>query len=105
MRPSWAAPRRICFATGPESPLAMACDPAHGNVHRRVVFAIERRGAGMLGVKFGAGFEEADAAVPAEDAIVIAGGSDFFGFGEAAQGIFDERKKNVRGAARLELGF
>jgi hypothetical protein len=83
----------------------MACDPAHRNVRRWIVFTIERRGAGVFGVKFGTGFEEADAAVPPEDAVVIAGGADFFGFGEAAQGFFDERKKNVRGAARMELGF
>ena len=59
----------------------------------------------MDGVEFGAGFEEADAAIPAEDAVVIAGGTDFFGFGEAAQGFFDEREQNVGGAAGMELGF
>src|SRR5579859_1012039 len=59
----------------------------------------------MHGVEFGAGLEKADAAVPAEDAVVIAGGTDFFGFGERAQGFFDERKKNVGGTAGVELGF
>ncbi len=51
------------------------------------------------------GFEEADAAVPAEDAVVVADGTDFFGFGEIVEGFFDERKKYVGGAAGAELGF
>ena len=45
------------------------------------------------------GFEEADAAVPAEDAVVVADGADFLGFGEIVKGFFDERKKDVGGAA------
>src|SRR5207344_2741223 len=69
------------------------------------VFAVEGRGAGMFGVKFGAGLEEADAAVPAEDAVVIAGGTDFFGFGETTQGFFDERQQNMCGAACMKLGL
>src|SRR6266478_8216096 len=56
-------------------------------------------------MKLGAAFEEADAAVPAEDAVVVAGGANFLGFGEAAQGFFDERKKNVRGVPGAKLGF
>src|SRR5436190_9762172 len=51
------------------------------------------------------GFEEADAAVPAEDAVVIADGADFFGFGETLQGFFDEGKQDVGGAAGTELGL
>jgi hypothetical protein len=78
---------------------------AEGNVGGGSVFAVEGGGAGVDGVKFGAGLEEADAAVPAKDAVVIAGGADFFGFGEAAQGFFDERKKNVGRTAGVKLGF
>jgi hypothetical protein len=78
---------------------------AEGNVDGRSVFAIEGGGAGVDGVKFGAGLEEADAAVPAENAVVIPGGADFFGFGEAAQSFFNERKKNVGRTAGLKLGF
>jgi hypothetical protein len=59
----------------------------------------------MHGVEFGAGFEEADAAVPAEDAVVVAGGADFFGFGEMVEGFLDERKKDVGGAAGVKLSF
>jgi len=59
----------------------------------------------VLGVEFGMGFEEADAAVPAEDAVVVANGADFFGFGETVEGFFDEGKKNVGGASSKELGF
>jgi len=61
--------------------------------------------AGMLGVELGVAFEEADAAVPAEDAVVVANGADFFGLGETLEGFFDERKKNVGGASGAELGF
>jgi len=59
----------------------------------------------MLGVELGMGFEEADATVPAEDAVVIADGTDFFGFGEILEGFFDEGKKDVGGAAGAELGL
>ena len=61
--------------------------------------------AWVLGVEFGMGFEEADAAVPAEDAVVVADWADFFGFGETVEGFFDEGKKNVGGATGAELGF
>ena len=61
--------------------------------------------AWVLGVEFGMGFEEADAAVPAENAVVVADGADFFGFGETVEGFFDEGKKNVGGASSKELGF
>lgn len=71
----------------------------------RSVFVFEGFGAGMDGVEFGTGLEEADAAVPAEDAVVIAGGADFFGFGEATEGFFDEGKKDVGGATRMQLSF
>jgi hypothetical protein len=78
---------------------------ARGNVDGRSVFAFEFSGTWMDGVKFGTGLEEANTTVPAEDAVVIACGTDFFGFGEAAQGFFDERKKNVGGTAGVKLGF
>jgi hypothetical protein len=59
----------------------------------------------MLGVEFGMALEEADAAVPAEDAVVVADGADFFGFGKTVKGFFDEGKKNVGGASGAELGL
>ena len=59
----------------------------------------------MLGVELGMGFEEADAAVPAEDAVVVTDGADFFGFGEILEGFFDEGQENVGGASGAELGF
>ena len=37
----------------------------------------------------GRGLQEADAAVPAEDGVVVSGRADFFGFGEAVQGAFE----------------
>jgi hypothetical protein len=78
---------------------------ADGNVDGRSVFALEVGGTRMHGVKFGAGFQEADATVPAEDAVVVAGWADFLGFSEMVEGFFDERKKDVGGATGVELGF
>src|SRR5580704_679616 len=92
-------------AVRPQSRSPGSGGAADGDVDGGSVFAVEGGGAGMFGVKFGAGFEEANAAVPAEDAVVIASGTNFFGFGEATQGFFDERQQNMRGAACMKLGF
>jgi hypothetical protein len=78
---------------------------AGAEVNRWGVGGFEGGWAGVHGVEFGVGLEEADAAVPAEDAVVIADGTDFFGFGEIVESFLDEGKKNVGGAAGAELGF
>ena len=49
--------------------------------------------------------EEADAAVPAEDGIVVAGGANFFGFGEALESAFEEWQKCVGRLAGAKLGL
>ena len=49
--------------------------------------------------------EKADTAVPAEDGIVIAGGTNFFGFAETLEGAFEEREKRVGRLTGAELGF
>jgi len=36
--------------------------------------------------------EKADAAVPAEDGVVVTGGTNFFSFAEALEGAFEERE-------------
>src|SRR3977135_2097765 len=51
------------------------------------------------------GLEYANTAVPAEDAVVVAEGADFFGFGETLQRLFDQREQDVGGAAGAELRF
>ena len=51
------------------------------------------------------GLEKADAAVPAEDGIVVAGGTKFFGFAEALEGAFEEREKRVGRLTAAELRF
>jgi hypothetical protein len=61
----------------------------NGNVDWWSVFALEVGGTRMCGVKFGAGLQEADATVPAEDAVVVAGWADFLGFSEMVEGFFD----------------
>src|SRR5882762_7047335 len=71
-------------------------------------------GRGILGVKgrrpaikmkIGTAFQEPDATVPAENTVVIAGGTDFFRFGKTAHGFFDKRQKDVRGIADEKLGL
>jgi len=49
--------------------------------------------------------EEADAAVPAEDGVVVAGGANFFGFTKTLQGAFEEREKCVWRLAGAKLGL
>lgn len=49
--------------------------------------------------------EEADAAIPAEDGVVVAMGADFFGFAEADESAFEKRKHRVGGLAGVKLGF
>ena len=78
-------------ASGPRAGRLELRLAAERDVCRRRIFAVESRGAGMFDVKFRTGFEQPDAAVPAEDAVVITGGAGFFGFGKAAQGFFDKR--------------
>jgi hypothetical protein len=51
------------------------------------------------------GLQEADAAVPAEDGVVIACWPDFFGFAEVFEGTFEERKKRMRRLSGAELGL
>jgi hypothetical protein len=93
------------LADKPQSRSAEGGAAADWDVDGGSIFALEVGGTRMYGVKFGAGFQEADAAIPAEDAVVIAGGADFFGFGEMVEGFFDKREKDVGGAAGVELGF
>jgi hypothetical protein len=49
--------------------------------------------------------QEADAAVPAEDCVVISRGAYFFGFSEALKRSLKKRKKRVRRLAGGQLGF
>ena len=85
--------------------LTSGAGAASGDIDGGSVFGLEVAGAGLDGVEFGVRLEEANAAVPAEDAVVVAGGADFFGFGKMVEGFFDERKKDMGGAARVKLSF
>ena len=51
------------------------------------------------------GLQKADAAVPSEDGIVVARGTDFFGFAEAVEGAADQGSERVRGLAGMKLGL
>src|SRR5713101_5551555 len=59
----------------------------------------------MRYVEFGMVFEQAHAAVPAQDAVVVSDRADFLRFGKIAKGIFHKRQENVRRAAYPKLRF
>src|SRR5437667_9013292 len=82
----------------------MTAKAARGRADGRGILGVEGRRAAIK-MKIGAAFEEPDATVPAENTVVVAGGADFFRFGEAAHGFFDERQEEVRGIADEELGL
>ena len=82
----------------------MTANTAGGRADGWGILGVKGRRAAIK-MKIGAAFEEPDATVPAENAVVIAGGTDFFRFGKAAHGFFDKRQKDVRGIADEELGL
>src|SRR5713101_8892 len=82
----------------------MTAKAARGRADGRGILGAEGRRAAVK-IKIGATFQEPDATVPAENAVVIANGADFLRFREAAHGFFDKRQKDVRGVADQELGL
>lgn len=82
----------------------MTADAARVRADGRRILSVKGRGAAIK-MKIRAAFEQPDTAIPAENAVVVADGADFFRFGEATHGFFDEREKDVRGIADDELGF
>ena len=70
----------------------------------RRILGVEGRGAAIK-VKIRAAFQEPDTTVPAENAVIVSDGADFFRLGEAAHGFFNQRQKNVRGIADDKLGL
>src|SRR5882724_946468 len=59
--------------------LRLFCAPCG---HRRSIFIFDRQVL-ALRVKIGAALQQADAAVPAQDAVVVSGRAEFFGCGKA----------------------
>src|SRR5882724_1622164 len=90
------------LGTKPSTTSVMTADTASGRANGRGILGVEGHRAAIK-MKIRAAFQEPDATVPAENAVIIAGGADFLRFGEAAHGFFDERQKNVRGIADNEL--
>src|SRR5882672_5178607 len=82
----------------------MATDTARGRADGWGILSVESRRTAVK-IKIGATFQEPDATVPAENAVVIADGADFFRFGKTAHGFFDKRQKDMRGIADQELGL
>lgn len=56
-------------------------------------------------MKIRAALQEPDAAIPAQDAVIIAGRADFLGSGEAAHGFFDVREECAGIIANEKLCF
>src|SRR5438445_402251 len=63
----------------------MTAKAARGRADGRGILGVEGRRAAIK-MKIGAAFEEPDATVPAENTVVVAGGADFFRFGDAGFG-------------------
>src|SRR6267378_6943236 len=82
----------------------MTAKAARGRADGRGILGVKGRRAAIK-MKIGTAFQEPDATVPTENAVIIAGGADFFRFGKAAHGFFDKRQKDVRGVADKELRF
>src|SRR5260370_10858094 len=55
--------------------------------------------------EFGAALQEADAAIPAKDGVVVAGRMDRLGLGKTMQGALHKREQGVWSTAGAKLGF
>src|SRR6266852_1187693 len=75
--------------------LMMTAGAARRRANRRGILGIKGRGRAFE-MKIGAAFQQSNTAVPAKNAIVVAGRTNFFRFRETAHGFFDQRQKNVR---------
>src|SRR4029077_7073068 len=56
-------------------------------------------------LEIGTALQEADAAIPAKNGVVVAGRMDMLGFGKAMHGAFHEWQQSVWSAAGVKLGF
>src|SRR6266478_3091207 len=80
----------------------MTTGAPRGRTDRRGILRVKSRGRAFK-MKIGAALQQSDAAVPAKNAVVVAGGTNFLRFGEAAHGFFDQWQKDVRRVADNEL--
>src|SRR5437773_11156905 len=80
----------------------MAARAARRRVDGRHILGIKGRGS-ALEMKVGPAFQQSDATIPSENAVVIAGRPNLFRIGKAAQGFFKQRQENVRSVADREL--
>ena len=82
----------------------MAAPAARRRVDGRHILGI--KGSGFaLEMKVGPAFQQSDATIPSENAVVIAGRPNFFRFRKAAHGFFNQRQENVRSVADQKLGL
>ena len=80
----------------------MAAGAARGRTDGRHILGVKCRGR-ALEMKIRPALQQADATIPAENAVVIAGRANFFRFGEAAHGFFDQRQKDMRSVPHKQL--
>src|SRR5258708_17357995 len=73
-------------------------------VDGRHILGIKGRGS-ALEMKVGPAFQQSDATIPSENAVVIAGRPNLFRVGKASHGFFNQRQENVRGAAAHAVGL
>ena len=82
----------------------MTAPAAHRRVDGRHILGI-KVSALPLEMKVAPAFQQSDATIPAENAVVIAGRPNFFCFRKAAHGFFNQRQENVRSVADQKLGL
>ncbi len=82
----------------------MAAGATRRGADGRHILGVKRRGR-TFKIKIRAALQQADATIPAENAVVIAGGANFLRLRKAAHGFFNQWQENVRGVADEQLRF
>ena len=82
----------------------MAAGAAPWRTDGRHIFRV-KSGGSTLEMKVRPAFQQPDATIPAQNAIVIACRPDFFRFRKAVHGFFHQRQESVRRVADEELGL
>src|SRR5256885_16488054 len=82
----------------------MSTCAAHRRVDGRHILGFKGSGS-ALEMKVWPAFQQSDATIPTENAVVVADRPNLFRLGKAAHGLFNERQENVRSVADQELGL
>src|SRR5260370_41648589 len=73
----------------------MTAGASRRRANRWGILGVKGRGRAFE-VEIGAAFQQSNTAVPAKNAVIVAGGANFLRFSEPAHGLFDQRQQEVR---------